>query len=325
MSAFTIEDLVVSYRRHAAIYYRSPDGRPTGEVHAIRDAMPQLVALFGRTPAAAFGPKALRAVRDAMIDAGLSRGLVNRRIGIVKRMFRWAVADERMPPDVLAALVALPGLRPGRSRAREAPPVLPVPESDVRAVLPHVPPAVQAMIELQLLTGMRPGEVVILRPRDIERTSDAAWVYSPARHKTRHLGRARKIPLGPRAQAILRPFLDGRAPEAFAFSPRESSEWRLARVRSRGKPPAPRRTDARAPRERYDVDSYRRAIARGARRAQVPHWHPNRLRHTAATRLRREFGLEAAAAILGHGLLETTQIYAEADEALARRIMGEIG
>ena len=33
-------------------------------------------------------------------------------------------------------------------------------------------------------------------------------------------------PLGPRAQAVLKPFLD-RDPEAFLFSPKESEAWRL--------------------------------------------------------------------------------------------------
>ena len=32
----------------------------------------------------------------------------------------------------------------------------------------------------------------------------------------------------------------------------------------------------------------------------IPHWHPNQLRHNAATRLRREFGLDMARAVLGH-------------------------
>jgi integrase len=54
-------------------------------------------------------------------------------------------------------------------------------------------------------------------------------------------------------------------------------------------------------------------------------WHPNQLRHSAATRLRKEYGLEAAQVILGHRRLEVTQIYAEKNVEAAKKIMGEVG
>ncbi len=54
-------------------------------------------------------------------------------------------------------------------------------------------------------------------------------------------------------------------------------------------------------------------------------WHPNRLRHTAATTIRRQYGAEAAQAVLGHAQLSTTEIYAEKSLEAARAIMKEIG
>ena len=54
-------------------------------------------------------------------------------------------------------------------------------------------------------------------------------------------------------------------------------------------------------------------------------WHPHQLRHNAATRLRREYGLEAAQVILGHKTLSVTEVYAEKNVAAARKIMGEVG
>ena len=47
-------------------------------------------------------------------------------------------------------------------------------------------------------------------------------------------------------------------------------------------------------------------------------WHPNQLRHTAATMIRRQYGAEAAQAILGHSELSTTEIYAEKNLEAAR-------
>jgi integrase len=54
-------------------------------------------------------------------------------------------------------------------------------------------------------------------------------------------------------------------------------------------------------------------------------WSPNQLRHSAATRIRKEFGLEAAQVVLGHGEMNTTEIYAEQDETLAAEVMRKIG
>jgi hypothetical protein len=54
-------------------------------------------------------------------------------------------------------------------------------------------------------------------------------------------------------------------------------------------------------------------------------WHPNQLRHSAATRIRREFGLETTKAVLGHSSVVPTQIYAEQDMEAARRAMERLG
>jgi integrase len=54
-------------------------------------------------------------------------------------------------------------------------------------------------------------------------------------------------------------------------------------------------------------------------------WHPHQLRHNAATRLRKQYGLEAARVILGHKSAAVAEVFAEIDHAKARQIMGEVG
>jgi integrase len=54
-------------------------------------------------------------------------------------------------------------------------------------------------------------------------------------------------------------------------------------------------------------------------------WSPNQLRHTFATRVRKEHGLEAAQVMLGHSKADVTQIYAEKNEALAVTVAAKIG
>jgi hypothetical protein len=83
------------------------------------------------------------------------------------------------------------------------------------------------MIELQLLTGTRSGEVTAMRPVDLN-TTGKLWRYTPRQHKTAYLGHARDVYLGPNAQAVLAPFLAGRAFEADLFSPVEAEAERRA-------------------------------------------------------------------------------------------------
>jgi site-specific recombinase XerD len=58
---------------------------------------------------------------------------------------------------------------------------------------------------------------------------------------------------------------------------------------------------------------------------KMPVWFPHQLRHSAASEFRRRYGLEVAQALLGHSELGVTQVYAEVDRNVARRVMTEIG
>ena len=100
-----------------------------------------------------------------MVESGLSRSVVNQRIGRIKRIFKWAVSEQLIPASVLVGLQSVTGLQAGRTDAREAEPVKPVQPDRVEAVLPFLRPQVVAMVKLQRLTGMRPGEVCRMRSR----------------------------------------------------------------------------------------------------------------------------------------------------------------
>src|SRR5262249_19008188 len=155
-------------------------------------------------------------------------------------------------------------------------------------------------------------------------------------HKNAWRGQERIIAMGPRAQDIVRRFLRPGAQDRPLFSPAESEHARWRLLRSRRQTPrwpshvrAQLRWRSLRPRRKlndtYSVATYRRAIARACRKAGVPAWSPGRLRHNAATELRRQRGVEAAAAVLGHRLVETTQIYADTRLALAKEIAAKIG
>lgn len=75
----------------------------------------------------------------------------------------------------------------------------------------------------------------------------------------------------------------------------------------------------------YSKDAYITAIGRACKRAGVPPWRPNQLRHTSGTRVRKELGLEAAQVWLGHSKADVTQIYAERNLGLARKVAARFG
>jgi len=55
-------------------------------------------------------------------------------------------------------------------------------------------------------------------------------------------------------------------------------------------------------------------------------WHPHQLRHLAATKLRQQFGLEAAQVWLGHSsALVTEAVYAERDQKRLAELARQIG
>jgi integrase len=326
----TVNELCARYWKHAQEYY-PPDseGKPASELVDFRYAIREFRGYAGDMLAREFGPLAFKALRERMVGKGWARPTINRQCGRVKRIIRWAVENELVPADRWEALRAVPGLSAGRTSAREPEPIGPVDEAHYRAVLPVVSPQVRALLELLELTGMRPGEACRIRPCDID-TSEPVWVYRPARHKTKYRGKARAVPLGRRAQDVLKPFTPA-DPTAAYFSPA-----RAAAERAATNPPRRRRTKkgrgvnpvpTRRPRSAYDPHALAVAVERACRKANVPHWHPNQLRHLFATRVRRMpgGGLEAAQVLLGHSRANITEVYAERNLALAAKVAAEIG
>lgn len=275
-------------------------------------------------------------VGDGNAAKPLARKTANDWLNRARSIFRWGVANELVPAAVLQALEAVAYVRRGRSLARETPPVRPVPDHHVLATLPYLPRVVRDAVIVQRLTGARCGEIVAMRPCDIDRGGpEGTWIYRPLRHKGSWRGHAREIVLDASAQQVLAPYLD-RAAERCCFSPRDSeaerNEQRAERRRVKRWPSHDRarrrqRRGAKARlRDHYDVDGIRRAIERAVAQAKaaglkVEAWSPHRLRHSTATELRARTGADSARAVLGHHDLDATSIYAQRDLGVAARAL----
>lgn len=329
--AISVRELADRYIAHARSYYFK-NGKQTNEAPMVATACKRAAEIFGDLPAKEFGPLCLEAVRDRLVGLGLSRSYTNGSINRIRRMFRWAGSKELVPASVPHGLSLVPGLKKGRTAARETAAVLPVADDLVEKTIAELPEVVADMVRLQRASGMRPGEVISLRPADLDRSGDV-WVYRPASHKSEHHDRERVVYLGPKAQAVLLRYL-ARDSQTFCFRPCDSESKRRAGQHaarttplSCGNRPGSNRSSSplRPPGQQYAKDSYRQAIHRACKRAGVAKWSPNQLRHTAATEARAEFGLDGAQLILGHAHAKTTEIYAEKDDKAGREIARRLG
>ena len=321
-----INQFVNQYRKHYELYYRHPNGKPTGEQSSIRIAMAKLCSTYGDLTITEFSPLKLKTIRDLMIKEDLSRNTINNSSKRIVRAFKWGVENEIIKPEMLTALKAVPGLKAGRSMAKESKPIEPAPENHVNSVKPFVSRQVWALIQLQLLTGARSGELVKLKACDID-TKEQPWVYQPTEHKTAYRGHTRMIFFGKKAQKVLSEFIGTKPFNEYLFSPKDARKEKGAQATTHRRPnqkATPTKT-SRVIKDHYTTQSYQRAIARACIEANVPHWHPHQLRHTAGTKIRQQYGLEEAQVVLGHSQANTTEIYAKRDHDKARLIMKTIG
>ncbi|QDV42938.1 site-specific tyrosine recombinase XerC [Stieleria neptunia] len=321
----TVRCLTAEFREHAKTKYannKTQRGRFNNLCTLLDDE-------YADVPIDQFGPRKLAEIRELLVATKNKRGrnntrrYINEQIRSIIKVFRFGVSREVVDPSIVVALDTLEPLAYGQTKARESDPVTPVDIESVRLTAKFLSPQIKAMVRIQAATGMRPSEVCVMRPIDIEKRPDGVWVYRPAKHKTAHRGKKKEVPLVGDAKRALKPFLN-RPDEEFFFKPVEASEWHLQQRRENRKTPMNQgdrpgyskssRSGTRKPREyqeRYNKDSYRRAIERAAKQAQTDHWHPYQLRHTAASVIREALGIEAAQAMLGHSRAAMTEHYAK--------------
>ena len=305
LSRLSIAEICEQFLAHARVYYRHPDGSQTGEADNYRLAFRHLVDAKGRDSINSLTRAALREVRESMITS-LSRKVINQRVGKIINMVRWAVDEVELCSDsILQSVSTLQPLKAGRSAARERKPIGPVDRSVVFNTLPHLSWPLQRMIAFLWHTGARPGEAARIRGTDIVDQSSDVWEYRPHRHKTTWRGKSRVVLVPRRGQSCIGNLLRLREPTEYLFRPIDML-YGAKRLRAGAF---------------YSTRAIAHAVRKAAKRANLPHWHPNQLRHSFATRFRLHCGIESVSTLLGHSSISTTQLYAERDLESAKRIL----
>ena len=288
----SVNELLLAFMRHAQQHYRKPDGTPTDELHCYKSALKPVRRLYGMMPVADFDTVSLLAVREEMILAGWSRGYINRSINRVRHVFRWGVVPKLVPAAVVVELECVPALQAGRCAAPDHPERRPVPQDQIEAVRAVVRKRTRDLMDLQLLTGARSGELLQLTTGMFDRSGEV-WQARLSDHKTAHHGKERVLMFGPKAQTILADYLRDDFPDRKLFKVRR--------------------------------DSFGAAVRNGCIKAGVPVFTPHWLRHTAATRIRDEHGVEAAQVMLGHSKIDMTQHYSAQARSKAAAVAREVG
>lgn len=276
----TVGGLAAMYRAYAAGTFTHADGTPTKQVTNIEYATQPLVDYYASMPAEDFGPKALKELRMIWIKDGLCRSTINDRVRIIQAAFRWAVGEELIHSTQANDIGCVEAIHQNRKveglEVKQPRKVGAIDPKLVLATIQDGTSTFKAMVEIQMLTGMRSTELLTITPGAIDRTDPEAWIYNvaPEYNKNEHRNDAegthdRQVPLVGRVQDLLRPFLL-RPADKFCFCPAEAEAQRLRAVREartsrldkNGKPYArkyPNR-EARAYGERFDRDSYRKSI-----------------------------------------------------------------
>ena len=235
----SIAELIKLFLAEVDEIYKAPSAEPK----AFRTSYKELLSHYGVTRAESFTSSDLELIRDKIKDRKkrkITRNTYLKNFQKIMRFFQWARDNRKIPSLVLADLQTVNPLASEagllKSEIRK-----PIDPKFVRVVFPFTRPQIVAMLELQLHIGMRSEEVCLMRLMDID-MSGKAWIYAPSQYKTKRLYKETKnpkyirlIPLGPKCQNILEPFLQNREPDQFLFSPKEAETIRLAQITIHGR------------------------------------------------------------------------------------------
>jgi integrase len=298
LGAPTVADVVTAFLAFAQQHYRRRDGTQTDELRAFRNVLTYLLHRHAERIADDITGRDLGELVEAWRAAGLTRRYINKSLGRLKRVFRWAASPSRelVSETTAARLSLVEGLSVGE--APDRPDVQPVPLRDLALTLRWLDahrPMLAAMARVGYYCGARPGEVCRMQGGEVVRDRfrvgrqtiripEGLAVFLPSEHKNAKRGHTVYYTLGPRCLDVLGPWLkDG---HLFALG---------------------------GSRSHISEEHYASLIAEAAKAAGAGHWSPNRLRHNFATRWDQLAGIEATAAALRHKHASTTAIYIQRD------------
>jgi integrase len=239
-----------------------------------------------------------------LIEKGYARTQINRLVGLVKRVFSWGGKPrfdletyDKLPAIVSSSFIAdMKAIEIIKDEGKENPKRKDVPEHIVTAVFPFVSETIADMLRIQLLTGMRPKEVCMMRNCNIKRTKEEfaeygylydseVWIYVLSKHKTEKYIGVKAVPLGIEEQEILSKYIiDDESP---IFKNSQKKEFSRA--------------------------EYGRKIKKAIEKNNLKKFIPYQIRHTVITKVSLDHNRDMARAIAGHTTEKMTARYDHSD------------
>jgi integrase len=288
----TLRDVVERYRS-----YQEPILNQD-KFYNVCNALKLLTELLGDRPAEEFNVRQFERYRSELIRRKYSREYGNRLLRIVKECCEWAMNRDYLTSDQERKIQTVKRLTNAEASTKV---VGPVDDADVNTTLQLLSDDFQDMILFLRTTGCRPGEARLLQVGDVDCEH---WIFKPVKHKTSHRGKSRVIPIPTSVRPTLRPRLL-RPDDAFVFGADDGERAYHKRALAR----AIDRAIVQINCERAEDDL-----------PAMEHWHPYQLRHTRATEVREQYGVEVAQVILGHSRIDMTQHYAGVTEEKAKEV-----
>jgi len=281
-----IKDLCKRYHH----YLKEKHGKTSNEPIYISYALRALKKLCGNLPVSEFGPAQLRAVRGELLAAGYVRRTCNKRIQQLVRMFRWAVSEDLAEPSQWQRLQSVEPVAAGQFGAIDRPRKRPVSDAHYHLTLEHASFEVTSALRVLALTGMRTGELLQMRPQDVDMTG-THWIYRPQRHKTQAKTGDTLIAIPAVATQIL-----------IAHMPKSFNE----------------------PWFPYCSSWLRNAVKRICQAHDIPLWHPHQLRHRFVTKVANAINEKAAQTLARHHDPKMTDHYTARDALPILQLMDQL-
>jgi integrase len=331
----TVDDLCLAYLDYAQEHDPS-------HYHGINTAVKIFLKGFTGQAVNSLDSRHFIHLQSLFVKHGKSRQYCNMLMRYIRAMLKWGSLRKLVSAVVLAEAKLIPHLKKGKTTAPEKKKRKDVPDEVVTRTLPYLLPTPRDMVQVQRLASMRPSEMIRMKPCeiDMENVHDGVviWLYVPGTHKNdwREDDYTRIIPLGKPEQDIIAARLEGKSDDDFIFSPKDTmKEWyeqRATKRKTKIPPSQIKRMERtvkkpkRKVKDCYDANSYNRAITRAIEIAnkslpdkeKIPHWTPYQLRHAGITEVAKKTGnINTAKAVAGHRSINTTLIYAHADQVIA--------